>query len=371
MFEQNTYSKMLADVISNAPDGIDTRQGSIYYDAVSGVLIKMAQMYTDIDIVISLLRLQTASGEYLDDKVSEYGLKRLQATYACYFFEYKGTKPDTGERFFTDGLYFVLKESEDGVLYLEAEIAGTDCNNILQGTAAIPVNNIQGLTSAVFGSIYKTAADEESDSSLRRRTQEKIAGSAENGNKQHYKTWCESIEGVGKARIFPLWNGPNTVKGVLISALGTPCDERIVKDVQDYIDPANIGYIAQKDGRKYTVGDGLGEGAANLGSHFTAAAATPLEISISLDAQLNPNASESSAKDEVTKKITEYLKELVLNTDDTSDIVVRLSAIGAIIAGTDSIKDYSKLMLNGKEENISPAEDAVPVLGEVVIKNVL
>ena len=71
------------------------------------------------------------------------------------------------------------------------------------------MNNIEGLISATFGAIYETGSDEDDDESLRNRVIEKIAGPAENGNKQHYKTWCESIDGVGRARNFPQWLGEN------------------------------------------------------------------------------------------------------------------------------------------------------------------
>ncbi len=52
------------------------------------------------------------------------------------------------------------------------------------------------------------------------------------------------------------------------------------------IDPASRGYTAVADSRTYKVGDGLGEGAANLGTHFTAAAANALNISVVFAAQL-------------------------------------------------------------------------------------
>ena len=35
MFESYTYEKLLEEVLNNAPDDIDTRPGSIFYDAVS------------------------------------------------------------------------------------------------------------------------------------------------------------------------------------------------------------------------------------------------------------------------------------------------------------------------------------------------
>ena len=56
MFEDMTYERLLTDVLGNAPDGVDTRQGSIFYDAVSGVLIKIAKLYSDLDMIVDLTR---------------------------------------------------------------------------------------------------------------------------------------------------------------------------------------------------------------------------------------------------------------------------------------------------------------------------
>ena len=54
MFEDKTYEALLQEVLDNAPNGIDTRQGSIFYDAVSGVIIKIAELYIDLDLVFTL-----------------------------------------------------------------------------------------------------------------------------------------------------------------------------------------------------------------------------------------------------------------------------------------------------------------------------
>ena len=43
MFEAKTYEAVLADILSRAPDGIDLRQGSIFYDAVAGIAFKIAK----------------------------------------------------------------------------------------------------------------------------------------------------------------------------------------------------------------------------------------------------------------------------------------------------------------------------------------
>ncbi len=370
MFEAYTYEQLLADVLKNAPQNVDTRQGSIFFDAVSGIILKMARLYTDLDIVLNLAMLDTTSDEYLDLKASEYGMERLDPIKACYFVTFVGTTPEAGERFFANGLYFALRKDDKGVCYLECETSGEAGNYVYEGTPAIPVNNIPELKSATFGDIYVYGAEAEADENLRKRIKEKIAGPAENGNKQHYKTWCESVDGVGSARIFPLWNGPNTVKGVLINSLGLPCDPTIVQNVQNYIDPATKGYTANVGGKTYVVGDGLGEGVANLGAHFTAAAAESKDISISFDAELNAGADQTSIKDKVTEDITLYFKQLVTGVTADAQVIVRISEIGAVLSDIDGIIDYYNLKLNGSPSNIIVGSDGVPVLTEVEI-NVL
>ena len=368
MFEDMTYEKLLEDVLDNAPEEIDTRQGSIFYDAVSGILLKVAKLYTDLDLIVSLTRIQTATGEALDTRAGEYGVERLAATKAKYYVTFEGVTPMLGERFYTDGLYFLLKEDEDAqVLYLEAEEAGIGGNNVYAGTNAVPVNSIEGLTAATFGNLYESGTDAEDDESLRTRVQEKIAGPAENGNKQHYKTWCESVDGIGRARIYPLWNGPNTVKAVLIDGVGTPCSTAKVAEVQNYIDPATKGYTTVVDGRTYVVGDGLGEGVANLGAHFTAAAALPLGITVAFSGELASGYTQEAAEAEAAEAIGEYFKELVLDTEEADDIVVRVSSVGAILTELESLLDYSDLTLNGGTANIRPGDDYVPVVEEVNI----
>ena len=370
MFENKTYESILNEIIDSAPKDIDTRQGSIFYDAVSGAALKIAELYANLDLVSELTQVDTTSGEYLDIKASEYGLTRHGAVSAKYAVTFTGTTPDIGERFFSDNEYFVLGITDSGTLYLQAETPGTRGNTVQSGTPAIPVNNIAGLESAVFGAILEYGTDAESDDSLRQRVQEKIGGPAENGNKQHYKTWCESFDGVGKARIFPLWNGPNTVKAVLINPLGLPCSSELVSDVQEYVDPAAKGYTAVVGGVTYVAGDGLGEGAANLGAHFTAVSAEPTDINVTFTAELAKGYSMEEAKAEAERALTAYLKNIVLTTEDFSDVVVRYSAVGALIASLKSVVDYSGLSVNSGTENITPGADSIPVPGEVVVNAV-
>lgn len=359
MFEAYTYEKLMEEVIDNAPEDIDTRQGSIFYDSVSGILLKIAKLYTDLDLMFNLVFIDTATGDFLDKKAFEYGIERRAATGCRYYVNFDGTVPEEGERFFNDGKYFTLKKTSGDAYYLEAEEAGTESNYVCKGTRATPVNNIQGLVSAVFGDIMEIGTNEESDSNLRTRMREKIGGPAENGNKQHYKTWCESVDGVGRARIIPLWNGPNTVKGIIINSFGLPADDSVIQRVQEYVDPDMDG-----DGE----GDGLGEGVANLGAHFTAVSAESVEVNVSFYVTLISGAVLEDVRNQTKAAISEYFKELALK--DGKNAVIRISYVGAVISGLDSVLDYSGLTLNGQTANIELNNEQVAFLKEVNI-NVL
>lgn len=348
-FEDRTYDNILAEMLAMAPDGVDTRQGSIYYDAVAACALKLTHFYIDAGNVLDLVFISTTSGEYLDRKGQEFGLVRGLATPARYRYIYEGAKPPLGTRFFTDGLYFFLEDAE-GTLQLVAETPGEPSNTVLEGTPATPVNAIQGLSISEFGPMVEPGADAEDDETYRARVQEKLAGQAQNGNKQHYKTWCELDSGVGRARILPLWNGENTVKGVLLDNDGLPATAAVVARVQAYIDPG---------------GTGLGEGVANIGAHFTAVAAEPVDITVTCSIALSSGHTMKGAIDSATTAITAYLKNLALRTPESEPVVVRVASVGALIYALDEVLDYSDLAINGSSENVVIGEEQVAVLQEV------
>lgn len=366
MFEDRTFESIMAEVLADAPTGVDTRKNSIYYDAAAGICLKIAQYYADLSTVFDLVFLTTAVDEYLDRKGEEVGLTRNDATYARYEFIYEGSRPSAGERFFTNGQYFMLV-SEAGTLYLDAEDAGTDGNDIFSGTAAVPVNNIGGLVSASFGELIEPGVDIESDDDYRQRIREKLAGPAENGNRQHYKTWCEEVDGVGRARIIPLFAGENTVMGVIIGVDGAPAADTVVERVQEYVDPVTLGHEVEYKGEKIPIGDGLGDGVANIGAHFAARSATALPIAVSFSVELSSGATIEETHEQATEAITAHLKDIALNTPESEDVIVRVSTIGALLYALPSIIDYSDLMLNGEASNIEVSDTEVAILEEVEV----
>lgn len=349
MFEDKNYKNLVQENLEFGLSlGVDIRQASVYYDATIGTMFSVAKYYSDLEDVFQMVFLDSATGEYLDRRAKEHNVYRNPATPARYSITFTGVEPNTGERFFTDNLYF--KYIGNGIL--EAEDKGEIANNIYPGTNAVPVYTIEGLTTAVFGSLIERGNKTELDFDLRNRIQEKIAGPAENGNLQHYKTWCEEVQGIGRARMVPLWNGPNTVKSILINTDGLPTDISVVERVQEYVDPGSTG---------------LGEGVANMGNHFTAISAISLIIKISFTAVLATNVLPEQAKSDVESAVKNYLKSLTLDTPPNELPVIRINVIGSIITGLSSIIDYFDLRLNNQNLNIEPDYNSVGVLGEVII----
>lgn len=372
MFEDRTYDNIMAECLAAAPAGIDLRQGGIFYDAVASAAFKIAQFYADISTAFDLVFLATAVDEYLDRKGAEYGVFRLPAVPATYKYVWEGSaQPVLGSRFFADDMFFTLYQDENMELYLEAETPGAQSGTILSGTAAIPVESISGLTVSTFGDLIVPGSDAESDDDYRERIQEKIAGPAENGNRQHYKTWCESIPGVGRARIIPLFAGENTVMGVLTGTDGKPAALTVVEQVQEYVDPITLNKTVTVKGETISIGDGLGDGVSNIGAHFAAVAAEEVTIDVDFDAELKSGAALSQVQEEATEAITAYLKDLALNTPEKQTVIVRLSAISSILPTITGLLDYTALTLNGETANIEISDRQVAVLGEVTVSEIV
>lgn len=337
MFEEYSYEYLLKEAKSNADEDIDTREGSIFLDAVSPCMLLLAMCFTQAGIMYDQLQLRTATGESLDLKGSERLVERARATSAQYKFVYKGKAPAPGAVFYSeDGIYFTLLQAEDGTLYLESIETGTQMNDIVKGSNAIPVETYTDLQEASFGDLIIPARDIASDDEYRQDIYDSIVP-GENGNIQHYKNWCrEADEGVGHARIFPLHDGPNTVLAIIIAADGTAATPELLKKVQEYVDPDEDG-----DGK----GDGLGEGAANIGAHFRCIAPVYDTIPITLTGvKANEGYTNQQAAETISKEIGEYFKQLARTEENR--ITVYASDVGAQIQALDCMAGYETISLS-------------------------
>lgn len=368
MFENEMseeYWKAIAEEMGEEL-GVDTREGSVYMDTQAGHILRICKFYGDLAQLYDMYSVSTAYGDVLTEMASRDGISRIPAAPSYWTATFDGTTPDTGTRFMCGDYYFTYTAVADDIYLLVAEIPGDETNNLQPGSQLIPMTNIEGLNSATLGTLYMAGYDEESDDALRTRWREAKAGPAENGNKAHYKKWCEEVSGVGRARILPLWGGQNTVKAVLFSSEGFNVTEALVEEVQEYVDPIVDGFEVEVDGVTYTFGDGMGEGVANMGAHFLAVSATPVNLTVTATISVKTGYTIEQATNAATEAFTAYLKELALGTAEDTNEIVRISQIGSILTGLEAILDYENLKLNNTASNLVVDSNSVAVLSGVV-----
>ena len=126
----------------------------------------------------------------------------------------------------SDVVNFVVKESTiidstgTASVLVECEREGAIGNVPLGAIKYFPIT-ISGLTKVSNPQTVTNGYMGENDEELRKRYYDKVRAPATSGNKYHYRNWALEIPGVGDVKVFPLWNGPGTVKIVVISSQKT------------------------------------------------------------------------------------------------------------------------------------------------------
>lgn len=341
-----TYEDILNRMLERVPNDVDKREGSIIYDALSPAAAELSQMYVEIENNADLCMLDTTIGTYLDRKALDFGIERKQSTYAIrkaimVASEGKIIDIPIDTRFEKDMVFYsVISKISDTEYRLVCEVVGAIGN--LPFGKLNPIDSIQYLDSATLTDIIIPGEETESDELLRLRVKNKISNSSQDGNVAQYLQWASEYSGVGKAKVFPLWNGGNTVKLSITSSENTPASSQLISDFQKYLDPNS---------------EGLGEGKAPLGAKVTVATGTSKQIDIRAEIVLEEgysNASEASAK------IVEYLRNITYRQSYVSYFF-----IGNILVGLDSIYDMRNLRLNGTSADIAVGEEEIPTLGSL------
>lgn len=333
---------------------VDTRQGSIFWDASMASIIRTSMFLDQLKMVKEIISIYTCTGDILDERLMERGLKRNpeNPTSAVYYVNFVGSIPDMGAKMSVEDYMFTLGQDEEGRYIITSDDLGTAMNNLASGMMVIPDLDVDGLISATLGELAVPADDPESDESARERLINRISGPDGNGNKSQMRTWCESVEGIGSARIIPLWNGPNTVKGVLVSTKGEVPSQTVVDNVQKYIDPGCTG---------------MGEGAANIGQFFTAVAAEAVKIDVSVSVTKKAEVTTSTIQEEFKKLLQKYFCEMALAEYNEGGMAIRYVRVGSILQSIEQVIDYDNLKLNGTPANVSFTIMQIPILGEVAV----
>lgn len=366
-----TYEQLLEEALNRVPDTLDKREGSIIYDALAPACYVLAGYYMDIELFKEQSMISKTYGSYLDEKVKEQGLARIQATKALklgtFTYDNKPAAVAIGTRFATldndSMIYSVESVASAGVYYLRCETAGTAGNSYIGDL--VPISNGIRLSKAVMSDLIVAARDEESDDDLRQRFYDSVNKSPFGGNIAQYREYLINYEGVGDAQIYPTWNGGGTVKCSLLASDYSIVSNQLIEQVQIAIDP-----------QEFT---GMGLGLAPIGHTVTICTPTEKEISVTCTLDLKSGTNDSTIQEEVEKSINQYFLKVrkewgSVDTLKISSQYVYYSQVMAAILSTHGVANVRELSIDQGTSDIVLSETAelqeVPKLKEVVINGI-
>ena len=396
--QKYTYQYLLQQALAQIPDDIDKREGSIIFDAVAPACYLLSEYFMEVHRLSQEVSIETASGEWLDNKVLEVGITRNQATSSVKKATFTTVDANgnqlplsvpIGSRFATisdaEALYYVVTDNyrENGVV--QSGVYEATCETMgIEGDRytgeLVPLNFVPALVSAILGDVISPGSNTETDEDLRERYLTKVRYRAFGGNVAQYREMVLGLENgrIGGVQVYPTWNGAGTVKLSIIDGSHLPIrnDDGTVGDfvntVQELIDPDPI------EGKG---GHGLGLGLAPIGHIVTVV--TPEEYIVDITASVSLSGRTiDQVKPEVEAAIEEYFAELRNDWDNGTDmneystVIYQSQIIRAALSVTDGLSDFSNVTLKKRGTNQALTEitlmqsgdkQELPILGTVTL----
>ena len=348
-YESMTYDFILTrliDRVTSKYPNLDTREGSMIHNALAPAAMELAIAYVEMDNIRRESFVETASRESLYAKCREIGLNTN--IFEASFGVFKGVfdvEIELGSRWNYD-LYnyevtkFIGVNADSKYEYeLTCETTGTAPNSVF-GTLT-PITYLpSGLTYSELTECIVEGENETSNDGIREMYFNTLNSYATDGNVSQYETWCNEYTGIGNSKVFPLWNGANTVKVSILSVSNRAASSELVSEFQNYLDP-NI--------------EGMGNGVAPIGSFVTVTTATEKPISVNATVKMKSGYSDTTTIDTA---LSNYFGEIAYKKAQ-----VAYMNIGAVILGVNGVESIANLTVNGGTSDITIGEEEIPILG--------
>lgn len=341
--KEQSYEEIIERMLGD-DENIDKRENSLIWNARAPAAAEIAQLYIWLGVFPDLIFNDSTQGEWLQRRAADFGVDYHHTTKA----KRKGvfTNPNDepfdipiGSRFFiSEHYYVVVNRLGPGQYVLECESFGIS-GNVPKGDL-LPLDNIAGLAHAELLDVIERGEDEEGDESLRSRLYDHVRLPATSGNASHYKIWTREVVGVGDAKIVPLWNGPGTVKVVIIDSDKQPADHALIQLVADHI-----------------------ENVRPIGADVKVVSASSKQINVTAKLVLSAGYTIQSVQSAFSGNLEKYLESIAF-----VDSYLSHARIGTLLLNVPGVVDYMDLKLNNGNANISLADEEVAILGTVALE---
>lgn len=343
LFEHETPETILERILGRMGTDLQTREGSYAYDQAAPIAFEIWRVLMTLDELIEAFYVNENSGGYLDEHAKLFAMARRQGAKAAARVAFSGrdgvvVPADTA--FFAGDLEFRLAGDaviRDGsaVGYLRAGSVGQRYN-VPAGAVTQILRTIPGLEGFEAGAA-EGGADPEGDGALYQRLDEKRKRPPTSGNEAHYREWALSVDGVGAARVTPLWKGPGTVQVLIAGYDRRPVDGAVVE--------ACARYIGER---------------RPVGADVTVASAQAVPVDVSAQVALEAGASLAEVEAAFVSELGTYLAQAAFE-----ESTIYAHRVGALLLSVRGVVDYSGLTISGGAGNLELGAEGVPVTGEV------
>ena len=342
-----TFDEILSAIKARISDvsNLDTSEGSYTDTLIRAVAMEIANDYFDQQAIIPIAFVDETSGSYIDKRAAEYGLARKPGTKAeatVTFAGSDGTVVPAGTVVQTaDGLLYSTDEavtvaSGTATAAVTAEGAGSIYN--------VPENSITTMQNSVGVTVQSSTeaaggTDPETDQALVERLYSIWRKPATSGNANHYEAWAMEVDGIGAAKVWPCWDGGGTVKVVVLDSNMEPPTEEQVQAVAAHIEQVRPICV-----------------------DVTVEAATETTLTVAAVIQTDGSVLPEDVQEQYQQLLVQYCKDLAFQSQ-----TVVYNRIAYMLLSIPGVTDFSSLTLNGSTDNITLADNAVPVVGTVTV----
>lgn len=347
-------AKRMKEDLKNPPNKVE---GSFASDNIQAVAKEVAKYYAYIDWLIDMHFADTATGEFLDRRAQEVGIFRRKKTRSTGFVRFTG-KPDS---FIPAGLkvyageksFFTLKPVYIGPNgFVDVEVA-SDLEGSGSNVDSHDINGFQaqkGVDSVTNAKPISGGSDIEDDESLRERTLLRMRYPGTSGNQWHYLHWAREVDGVGRVKVFPLWEGPGTVKVSILDFNQKPATKELIQKVQYHIDHE---------------GERRGEALAPIGALLTVSTAKEVVLNVKarVDLELGTNKTKSMIGKELKENLQAYLDSSVSYLKSRLTVAKAIDILYAI----GGVLDIVEMSINGNKDSLALKDEEIFTIGDVTI----
>lgn len=268
-YENMTYEYLFERMKERVTDkypNLDSRESSMIYNALSSEAMELAIAYTELDNVRNETFIQTASRDGKIKRCEEQNIdvSIFDSTYGTFEGKFDG-EITIGSRWNLDLYNYTVTEfrnsaveSETTYYYyaMECETAGSAANSV-RGMLVPITDAPAGVTYSELTNVLIPGRDEFTDEEIEEYYISHVNGTATDGNVAQYQQWCDEYPDVGNHKIFPCWNGINTVEVSILDNENGIASDLLIKEFQEYLDPPT-SYIEDEhktNGTTYYIDD--------------------------------------------------------------------------------------------------------------------